>query len=1027
MCSGPGGAVIGSACGGPALRAVLRLFAISVALYGACSPAVAADAARSVSDYTHRVWTERDGAPRNTWAIAQTTDGWLWFAGPNGLYRFDGISFERRPLDAADAERPRGVSSMLALADGTLLLGLMHGGIGMLRSGTFTLFDNEHTRVAGTVLSLAQDNRGALWAGTQAGLLRFDGGSWQSMGPDFGYRTGSTSILFDGDGTLWVATPTEILRLERGAAWLEPVIALAGTVELVQALDGKVWATTAAGLHLLPGQNGKRPRAVNATSRMSFSSMFDAEGWYWNWWMRPELTLTVPRVGGVTGIGTVKTILQDRDGNLWLGDQSAVIHRLRRRTVTRLEGVPGVAGTIPQAALVAGDAGAVWIALGLSLSSRSPSDGIWKFDGTLEHVQADEIGSATAIARSPDGSIWVGGAGALWRKPARQDRFVRSVALPAQAQDAAVRGVAIDAASGIWVTIDGVGLFRHDGTRWQRNADLDALPPETPNVQICDPAGRIWLGYPSGLLARIEGRSVTLFDASDGLDSGPVTAISVGTRVLVGGQHGLYVQRAERFVALRPADPVAFRAVSGIAERPDGDVWLNTARGAVHLRKADLSAAIESGLQPVPIEVFDEADGFPGPSDAFLSMSPGIAQAADGRLWFAGITGIGLIDPSRTRRNNAAPQVVIVSLVHGEQTMEPAPELLLPKGTRSIRVGYTALSYSRPERVRFRYRLEGIEENWVAADTRRQASYANLGPGTYRFLVEATDGTSAWAAPPSSMVLVIPPTFVQSRLFVVLCATVSAAIFVLLYRLRIEHLKARERERAQVRLRERERVARDLHDTLLQGVQGLVLKVASVASDETLPKPAHRALNQAVDVAERLITEGRDQIQGLRSSGPHDDDLALSLARVRDEAAGTASAGFSVVTQGAARALQPLAMDVSYRVGREAILNAFRHADASAIEVEIVYGDADLRVYVRDDGVGLGERPAPQHESRHWGMTGMAERAKDAGGSIEIWSRPDAGTEVRFVLDARLAYDDPAAASWWQRFKRRLLGGARSL
>jgi signal transduction histidine kinase len=250
----------------------------------------------------------------------------------------------------------------------------------------------------------------------------------------------------------------------------------------------------------------------------------------------------------------------------------------------------------------------------------------------------------------------------------------------------------------------------------------------------------------------------------------------------------------------------------------------------------------------------------------------------------------------------------------------------------------------------------------------------------------------------------IPPTAEPSRLFVIVLGVgAGVALLVLLYRLRV----------GQARLRERERVARDLHDTVLQTAQGLILKLTPLASNPALPPPLRDRLDEAIDVAERLIVQARDKIQGLRSNGMHECDLAAALARVRDEATNDDGAAFSVVADGAARALHPQALDGAYLIAREAILNAFRHAGARAIEVEVIYAPEALRVHVRDDGAGLRDHAAPGAKTRHWGLRGMAERAESLGGTLEIWSRRGAGTEIRFALAAQRAYADGVQRSWW--------------
>jgi signal transduction histidine kinase len=349
----------------------------------------------------------------------------------------------------------------------------------------------------------------------------------------------------------------------------------------------------------------------------------------------------------------------------------------------------------------------------------------------------------------------------------------------------------------------------------------------------------------------------------------------------------------------------------------------------------------------------------------------------------------------------------------------------MAEGSPSVRVADTVLGYSHPDRLRFRYRLQGLEEDWTYAATRREAHYTNLGPGTYRFQAQASDGGTAWSDAPTSVVFVIPPTFVQSRPFFAICVIAMLAALALMCRLRVAQMAAREQSRVDERGREREHIARELHDTLLQSVQALLLKFGSVSRTLSLPDLERKALDEAVEAAQAVIAESRDHILGLRSNVDRDGDLAGSLATIGQEAADAGAPRFSVVAQGSVRPLRPHALEVCYRVAREAILNAFRHSGGESIEVQIIYGDADLRIRVRDDGAGLPPQSRLDGQPRHWGLTGMAERVGAIGGSLEIWTGTNAGTEIELVLSAERAYRDEVVPVRWRQFVRRLVNGGR--
>ena len=342
----------------------------------------------------------------------------------------------------------------------------------------------------------------------------------------------------------------------------------------------------------------------------------------------------------------------------------------------------------------------------------------------------------------------------------------------------------------------------------------------------------------------------------------------------------------------------------------------------------------------------------------------------------------------------------------------------LPPGTRNLHLDYTALDYTYPERLRFRYRLDGSDSDWVEAGTRRQAFYSNLGPGPYRFAVDVTDELGRWQDRATTVSFSIAPTFVQTRLFVVLCLLTAIALFGLLYRTRVRQLTARERILGETRLRERERIARELHDTLLQGTQALVYKVESAAKlsrNGTLP---HDVLEQALAHADAVIAEGRDRIQELRIVQDAGPNLCTSLCQVGDALQRNHGGAFRAEIEGAVRRLTTVVHDEAYQIGREALLNAFQHARATSIECQLVFGDDAFRLRVRDDGVGF-DSATLQSGARagHWGLQGLRERAEAIGATCDVWSQVGAGTEVELRVPARLAYRDLGRRSWLPRFR----------
>jgi signal transduction histidine kinase len=400
----------------------------------------------------------------------------------------------------------------------------------------------------------------------------------------------------------------------------------------------------------------------------------------------------------------------------------------------------------------------------------------------------------------------------------------------------------------------------------------------------------------------------------------------------------------------------------------------------------------------------------PGTPNAMRPL-PSVIAGTDGRMWFAGSKGIAWIDPRHVMRNPLAPHVELQSIVVDGKTYEPQAGLRLPIKPHDVQISYTALSLSIPERVQFRYRLHAGAP-WQDAGTRRTAYFTDLDPGNYTFRVSASNNDGVWNETGAAIEFTIPPAFYQTRGFYVLCVLVCLAVLTVAYRVRVRQVAAQVRGRLEERLAERERIARDLHDTLLQGMQGLIWRFQA-ASDRIPPgEPARQLMEQSLDRADKLLEESRDKVKDLRPAASDAADLAQALAAEGEQFAKLHSATFAVSVQGVPRDLHPIVREEGFLIGREAMANAFRHAGAATIETEVTYGDGALHIRIRDDGRGISEavldaggRPG------HFGLLGMRERAKKLGAHLEVWSKPGAGTEIDLRVPAQVAYRQPQPES----------------
>ncbi len=460
-------------------------------------------------------------------------------------------------------------------------------------------------------------------------------------------------------------------------------------------------------------------------------------------------------------------------------------------------------------------------------------------------------------------------------------------------------------------------------------------------------------------------------------------------------------------------------------EDDDRALWLYTACGLVRIARSEVdtwAAAVEKDKHTtvaLQFTVFDSSDGVRS-NLVFHPQRPRVTKTADGTFLFLPIDGVSMVDPRRLRRNELPPPVYVEQITADRATYDAAQGLRLPPRVRDLQIDYTALSLVAPEKNRFRVKLEGRDRDWQDVGTRRQAFYTDLGPGMYRFRVVASNNSGVWNEAGTTLEFSIAPAYYQTRWFQ---AAISGGMFALLwvaYRLRIRQVARQFNRTLDARVSERTRIARELHDTLLQSFHGLLLRFQTalyLLPDR--PAEAKETLAGAIDHAAKAITEGRDAVQGLRSSTIEENNLALAISVLGAELAADGSGlrpAFHVAVEGETRELHPILRDEIYKVAAEALRNAFRHAHAGRVEVEIRYATEQFRLRVRDDGKGIDPEVLATHgREGHYGLRGMPERAALIGGKLAVWSEVGAGTEVELRLPARIAYATSRRKSWLSR------------
>jgi signal transduction histidine kinase len=477
-----------------------------------------------------------------------------------------------------------------------------------------------------------------------------------------------------------------------------------------------------------------------------------------------------------------------------------------------------------------------------------------------------------------------------------------------------------------------------------------------------------------------------------------------GDHVWLGDAGGVQLFTEGAFYLMHWKDHNLPGRVSGVVETETGDFWVNGFSGISHANAADVKAWIHDPASAVSAEHLDELDGLPGLSEE-TTPGPSVVEGPDGRLWFATTRGIGWLDPAalETNRDRLPPPVIISAVLSNGKTYADLNAVTLPAHSENLEIDYTALSLAIPERMLFRYRLDGVDNEWQDVGTRRQAYYTKLRPGDYRFHVLACNNDGVWNESGALLDLRIAPAFYQTYWFQGLCWASGPAMVWLLYLGRLKQISAQMHGRLEERLAERSRIARELHDTRLQSFQGLMLRFQVV--DELLPPgKAKEELEKALNRADEAIAEGRQAVHDLRHSRERTDDLEQAMRALGDELASQDSAAFRLVVEGPPQELLPITRDDLYQIAREALRNAFNHAQALQIEVEITYGPRLLRLRIRDDGNGIPQEILEEGRDGHYGLRGMRERASHIGARLKIWSGVGAGTEIELSVPGSIVY-----------------------
>jgi ligand-binding sensor domain-containing protein len=967
------------------------LIVSSSAIRAGVAPTRGIGVAQPFAEWIHRTYTPRDGAPSEVTALAQTRDGFLWLGSPTGLVRFDGVDF-----DASVGKQLPSPNVYALFADGDdLWIGYTFGGISRLRHGQLVNYSMEGLP-GGSILAFARRPDGVLWAADTQGLMRLVGQHWHAVGAETGFMGKHILWMAVTDGTLWVMDTSGAYFLAAGADRFH-----AAATREAQRARGRIphdgeWGSM---------YRDNRSVLIDDTGALWIGAESGLERDRWRAGQHGPLVETLTPQDGLSG-NMVGALLQDREGNVWVGTNRG-LDQFRHAKFTSL----ALPGTIRSPAIASGEAGELWIGSTLQEPMRVDDNGI-----TLMPSLGKDV---WCVARDRHGAIWMASDVGL-RKWV--DGKVVTVPLPDELQRVKdpyalygrYQAIATDAEGGVWLSVAQFDLYRLKDGIWKPRGGRNDLPAGPAIRLLADADERLWLTYPRNHIAMIEHGALTNYTAADGLAVGNVLAIYVrGAHVWVAGDLGVAHLEHGRFMTLAGVNGESFRATASVVETPAGELWLDSANGVYRIPADEVQRTRANPAHIVSFELFDSQDGLQSPSQQ-IRPGPNLRQGPDGRLWVARLNGVSWIDPQHIRRNRIAPIVSIESLHSSDVGYQLAAGLVLPELTRNLHFDYTAPSLSIPQRVHFRYQLLGVDSDWQDAGTRRQAFYTNLGPGSYRFRVQSANEDGVWSTRDATFDFRIAPAFYQTWWFDVLCLALALGMLWLLYLLRLRQLAAREL----IRTAERERIARDLHDTLLQGIQGLQLRVQTWAADKSLEPRRREEMDQVAMRTRKMLTDGRDRIIALRRTGTPEIQLVAALREIGEDYASMYPARFALHEEGEPRLLWPEVAAEVLDLAREGLRNAFVHAAASSIELAIAWRAAGLCVRVSDDGCGIDEAILRMGErAGHWGLPGMRERATRIGGRFDLRRRECGGTELSLWLPARGAFAD-VRMRLWRRLRR---------
>lgn len=981
------------------IRPILSIFVAWVMTAGTPSNArvdVRTGEGRSVFDYKHTRWTVEQGAPANIMAMAQTSDGFLWLGSMNGLYRFDGVRFDRVAMRAGGTPLSNGVMALLALKGGALLVGFEDGVLAVLRGGAFTRLRTPLPPDA--IRGLAMDADGGVWVahvGAGPGLAYLKGGRWSQFGPDQGLPLDWVwGVAVTGDGTVVARSRAGLYARTPGARRFTRM-PLAGGARDLFLPDGR------AGGWVIGDSNVIRvasPLATAATASAipvtlaGFSkgaSVDRAENLWVTTWaaglvrIRTNSGPVVETMTAAHGLSSDLTISSfvDREDNVWVGGTNG-LDQFRTASIIPERRIPAATD-----GLMIGSAGGGRVFV-------TDFKHIYRIlgGGGVDRQALPPKGVEVACG-APDGSVMLGAGNEFWKL---SNGRVTVLPKPPAGEGRHLFHCIVDPTGATWFSAMGDGILKWAGGTWRHYPLPRSMERNWAALMAIGTDGNPLVYLNAGPLVRIDDRGMTPIWSTATGHMGQVTGMFQATdHLLLGGARGLTRLEKGSQRLLSGLDHPWLSSVVGIVETRSGDTWLLTASGLARIRTDVLAAAFDHPKATIPMRMFTYADGLPGASESWGKGN--VVEAADGRIWLITSDRAAWIDPSRLPSNRRSPTVSITDFSVDGKAPPMGEAGSLGTGARDVAFRFTATSLTIPERVRFRYRLEGFDLAWRDPGTTREATYMHLGPGSYRFRVIAGNNDGVWNWTGTTVRFVIEPTFVQTGWFLALIGAFVALLAYGAAMLRTRQTVSRERSVLAGKVAERERIARELHDTLLQSVQGLILRFHALAIRVPDDRPERRLMEDALARADEILFEGRERVHALRTTATPYELSFVVRETAQSHLGGELPFTFSV--SGKERAVeQSVGLEIQ-RIASEALFNALKHSGAASVEIDLRFDRETFTMRIADDGRGF-DAPTPEKRpaEMHFGLTGMRERAAAIGGTMIFAEGRPKGAVVTLVL-----------------------------